>query len=127
MIMIVTMTVMMMMMNYLGVVDFGDEREGILPGFPYVLDGELHRRLDPLADAAHQGRLVHGHKDHDGQVLPVPGEPAVVLSVLGAVVAHLGHRRLEQQSREEQEASRREGHLPAAAVPPGWSHATVRG
>ena len=80
---------------YLGVVDFGDERERVLPGLPYVLDGQLDRRLDPLADAAHQGRLVHGHKNHDGQVFPVPGEPAVVLSVLGAVVAHLGQGRVK--------------------------------
>lgn len=111
---------------HLGVVDLGDERERVLPGLPYVLDGQLDGRLDALADAAHQGRLVHGHEDHDGQVLPVPGEPAVVLAVLGAVVAHLGQRRVQQQSGEEQ-ASRREDHLPAAAVPPGWSHATVQG
>ena len=113
-------------LRYLGVVDLGDERERVLPGLPYVLDGQLDRRLDALADAAHQGRLVHGHEDHDGQVLPVPGEPAVVLSVLGAVVAHLGQRRVQQQSAEQQ-ASRRDDHLPAAAVPPGWSHATVHG
>lgn len=80
---------------YLGVIDFGDEWERVLPGLPYVLDGQLDRRLDPLADAAHQGRLVHGHKNHDGQVFPVPGEPAVVLSVFGAVVTHLGQGRVE--------------------------------
>lgn len=107
---------------YLGVVDFGDEREGVLPGLPDVLDGQLHRGLDALADAAHQGRLVHGHKDHDGQVFPVPGEPAVVLAVFGAVVAHLGQGRVQQQGGEEQGE-----HPPAAAVPPGCSHATVQG
>lgn len=80
---------------YLGVVDFGDEGERVLPGLPYVLDGQLDRRLDPLADAAHQGRLVHWHKNHDGQVFPVPGEPAVVLSVFGAVVTHFGQGRVK--------------------------------
>lgn len=84
-----------------------------------MLDGQLDRGFDPLADAAHQGRLVHGHQNHNGQVLPVPGEPAVVLAVFGAVVAHLGQRGVEQQRGEEQE------HLLAAAVPPGWSHAAT--
>lgn len=104
---------------YLRVVDLGDEGERVPPGLPDVLDGQLDRRFDALADAAHRGRLVHGHENHDGQVLPVPGEPAVVLAVLGAVVAHLGQRGVEQQSGEEQER------LPAAAVPPSWSHAAA--
>lgn len=80
---------------YLGVIDFGDEWERVLPGLPYMLDSQLDCRLDSLADAAHQGRLVHGHKNHDGQVFPIPGEPAVVLSVFGAVVAHLGQGRVK--------------------------------
>lgn len=111
---------------YLCVVDFGDEGERVLPGLLDVLDGELDRWLDPLADAAHQGRFVHGHKYHYGQVFSVSAEPAVVLSVFCAIVAHLGQSRVKQQNREKQ-ASRREEHLQAAAVPPGWSHATARG
>lgn len=91
-----------------------------------MLDGELNRRFDSLTDAAHEGRLVHGHEDHDGQVLPVSGEPAVVLSVFGAVVAHLGQSRVKQQNGEEQ-AAHWEVKLPAAAVPPGLSHAAARG
>lgn len=54
--------------TYLGVVDLGDEGEGVAAGLSDVADGELHSRLDALADATHKGRLVHGHQNHDGHV-----------------------------------------------------------
>lgn len=89
-----------------------------------MLDGELNRGFDSLTDAAHEGRLVHGHKYHYGQVFSISGEPAVVLSVFGTVVAHFGQSRVKQQNREEQ-AAHWEVNLPAVAVPPGLSHAAV--
>lgn len=72
---------------YLSVVDFGDEREGVLLGFVDVPDGELHGGLDSLTDTAHRCRLVHGHQHHNRHVL---GGPGCVRTVPREVVANLG-------------------------------------
>lgn len=55
-----------------------------------MLYGQLDCGLDALTNAAHQRRLVHRHEHHDGQLLIIPREPAVVLTVPRIVIADLG-------------------------------------